>query len=333
MSDDPTPPPWLGDALSDPTVPASTDALRGVLSRHRRRQARVLGLGTALVLVAGAVGGFLIGRQGGAGSTQVASGTAPTAAQAAAAANGGGFAAPLVGGAFGAATQVLVRDATDGTRIRLYRQQSPLAKAMATGCAPQDVVLAEVSDDQVAGQAAFAVFADLSGILHLVSAEVVGAGQPQPILEVVAHTAGDVAKVTLSTSYGTDSAAPTSDGWVALALRLPADFQAASAKAPADGGVPKGFMVPDGTVTAASSSGTTVASDPVTDIQGIPKSCLPTPPVECGRTYRSGGAATGAVTTSTAPPGNVNSTGGPVALPGVPAPACVEAPTTPPTTG
>jgi hypothetical protein len=299
---------WVGDPLGAPLAGASVDALRQVLARHRRRQRVLAGVGMAVVLVAGSVAGFAIGQQGrGTGGTQVAaadqpaspapvaptsSGSAP-AVVAAGGSGGGGFFAPP---GSSPATQLLLRNATDGVRVRLYAQAflkptcapNTTCAAPAPGCFPTQILQAEVSDDQVAGQTGSPVWqAPPSTGLDPVDGEVVGDGQPQPILVLVAHAGTDVAQVELSSAYGNDSETPTA-GWVALAVQLPADYQGSAS----DSGLPAG------TVTALSSSGATISSAPVAQLNPkmmLPASCVPSPPV-CDATPPSGGTSTAPVT-------------------------------------
>src|SRR5205807_2669182 len=115
------------------------------------------------------------------------------------------------------------------------------------------VLTAEVSDDQVAGVAGGPLWKTPSATgLDPVSAAVVGNGQPQPILVALAHAASNVAKVQLTTAYGSDTqAVPTGGGWAALALQLPANFQSSATG--------QGPDVPAGTVTALSASGATIS--------------------------------------------------------------------------
>ncbi len=289
--DDPSSPPvsWVGDPLGPPLAGASVDALRQVLGRHRRRQRMLAGWGLAVVLVAGSVAGFAVGQQGrGPSGTQVAVGPQPAASAAGAVPSTGGTGATFAIGTFGPGpaggnssppTQLLVRDAGDGVRVRLYEQSIPKPEcapnaacaqpAVTSGCFPSHLIDAEVSDDQVAGDAGNPVWPSTSG-LDPVTVEVVGDGEPQPILVVVAQTGSNVAKVEVETAYGDDAEAPTSSGWVALAVQLPADYQASSSSS----------NVPAGTLTSLSSTGATISS---TDLGAprvgpIPTSCLPKTP-------------------------------------------------------
>jgi hypothetical protein len=168
--------------------------------------------------------------------------------------------------------QVLVRNAKDGTRVRLYEEtfqmppvQPPCNSSGNKACpeiavgnaAPNKTLLAEVSDDQVAGQVGTPQWDALKTAgFDPLAAEVVGMGQPQPILVVLAHAPANVTTVDVTTPYGSDSAAPGPGGWVALAVRLPADY--ASEKLPSDPSVQIG--IPSGTVTARSASGASVDS-------------------------------------------------------------------------
>jgi len=267
----PLPPLAIGDLAAAPA--ASPDALREILRRHRRRQTAATAVGLAVVLVAGALGGWAVGNSGKSspGGVQVAAGTpsgttgssgspaADAPVQALGTSGGGSFSA---GGAGGPSTQVLVRDASDGTRVRLYTGAFPVptfkcptgasCPQPALACTPDSMVSAEVSDDQVAGTAGGLLWSTtLSDPLDVVTAEVVGAAQPQPILVVVGRTSGATAKVTLTTTSGTDSEAPT-NGWVALAVRLPAGFTAD----PSTG-------LPSATVAAFDVGGTTLSSTPL----------------------------------------------------------------------
>ncbi|HZQ57239.1 MAG TPA: hypothetical protein VFA84_04360 [Acidimicrobiales bacterium] len=282
----PLPPLPLGEQGA---TSADPDALRAILRRHRRRQLATGALGLAVVLAAGAAGGFAVGHT----TSPVAHGVQVAAAPPAASSSGGGqdnsgtvrgpaitafsgsstdLAAPA-GPAF---TQLLLRDAKDGTRVRLYEQQLPLAKfrcptgtecptPTAPPCAPSSFVTAEVSDDQVAGQTNGAVWGTSpTSPLEVVSLGVVGGGQPQPVLVVVARTQPAVADVTLTTPYGSDHAAPTG-GWVALAVRLPADFSKSGT----------GGLI-NSTLTATDSSGTSLASHPLAQTPpSIGRDCLP----------------------------------------------------------
>jgi hypothetical protein len=287
----PTPPYSLGDPLSSTAAEGSTEALRKVLARHRRRQLQVGGAVLVVALVAGSLGGFAIGRQGrGAGVTHLAAGsTAPTKSNAAAGGSGKpGISYSSSSSAIAVApmktqsTQLLVRNAKDGVRVRLYEQTFPEPqpatppKCMAgpnTACPqvavppsmPSKLLLAEVSDDQVAGETAIPVYQSLKAQgFDPLTAQVIGGGQPQPILVVLGHAGSGVSTVDVTTPYGSDSAAPGPGGWVALAVQLPADYQVGP-----DSSSP-GFpgMVPTGTVTAHSPSGGVVDSTALSKLEG-----------------------------------------------------------------
>jgi hypothetical protein len=207
-------------------------------------------------------------------------------------------------------TQVLVRDASDGTRVRLYQQDIGGPKfACATGqtcvqppvpaCVPASFVVAEVSDDQVAGQTGSPLWQPASsGALQMVTTQVVGAGQPQPILVVVARTAAPTAKVTLTTAYGSDEEAPTGTGWVALAVRLPATFATAGAM-----GAPVGKVVAADGGGNAISYGDLASASPAPPACQPPMSCVaPAPPSSSsGSSSSSSGSSSGSSTASSAP--------------------------------
>jgi len=255
------PPAGLDDALSGGR-PASLEDFRGVLSRHRRGQLQRLGAGLAAAVVVAAGVGYVAGQSGrSSGSTQItqsqaAGQPAVPAASSGAAQGGGGFSVgsgPAVAGL--PETQLLVRNADDGVRIRLYQQALP-TNAPSGACAPAGILQAEVSDDQVAGTAGGIEWSKpTAAALDPLSIAVVGAGEPEPILTVVSHTGAAVAKVVLSTAAGTDQAAPTTTGWVALAVQLPASATSASN----DG-------VPAGTLTATAADGAVLATDQLNGI-------------------------------------------------------------------
>jgi len=283
----PLPPLPLGDQAGPP---ADTDALRGILRRHRRRQVGTGALALAVVLAAGGAAGFAVGHSAGGpshgtqlaanapatgGGTSVGTGSAPSSASGGPVSSGGEIPTPAVvapGGTYGgpAYTQLLVRDASDGTRVRLYEQEFPVptvacpsgtACPMVPACAPTSLVTAEVSDDQVAGQLGGPVWPSTAGTaLRVDTRGVVGGGQPQPILVVVAQVEPSVASVTLTTPDGTDQSAPTG-GWVALAVRLPADFGT--------------NVLSTSTLTASDSSGKAVVSGPLAQSSPVPMTCMP----------------------------------------------------------
>jgi hypothetical protein len=177
---------------------------------------------------------------------------------------------------------------------------------------PSHFLDAEVSDSQVAGSGGAMEWQDppTTGF-DLLASQVVGVGRPQPILVVVAHAGSDVTKVVLSTSYGSDTATPSPQGWVALAVQLPADYQPASA---GDLGGP-----PTGTVTATSASGATVASSGLSGVNGKepPAACQPSP-CPAGS---AGGASGSAGTVPGSAGGASGSTGTANSDAGAPAPA------------
>jgi len=310
---EPTSPPlsWVGDPLGPAPAGASVEALRAVLARHRRRQRVLAGVGLAVVLVAGSVAGFAVGQQGRAtGATQVAAADQPSAGTPASgpaavpSAVGGGWSvrSTATGTSSSPDTQLLVRDATDGVRVRLYEQSLPTpacapnstcAVPAEPSCVPSQLLEAEVSDDQVAGQTGGPLWQSPSTSgLDPVGTQVVGDGQPQPILVVIAHTGSDVAEVTVATSYGDDTEAPTSSGWVALAVQLPAAYQ------------PSGSSdLPAGTLTARSGSGATIATTPLEQLNPKmpPASCLPRPPA-CPAALGAATSASAASTSTTASP-------------------------------
>jgi hypothetical protein len=280
----PIPPLPLGDQAG---VPADVDTLRGILHRHRRRQVAGAALALVVVLVAGGAAGFAVGHTttGTVHGTQVAAGEAPTPS------GGPAASAPLAAGSSGAAvgpsgthvltltapkaTQLLVRDAVDGVRVRLYERDMALpqvacpagatcAQPATPACAPTSIVTAEVSTDQVAGTTGAPVWAPSSGAaLDLVTVGVVGAGEPQPILTVVAKATSAVAKVTLTTPYGADHASST-DGWVALAVQLPADV-----------GTSGGDPLATSTLVATDAAGTTLISTGLSPGPGAVPPCGP----------------------------------------------------------
>jgi hypothetical protein len=330
-SDDgmPMPPYSLGDPLSSTAAEGSTEALRKVLVRHRRHQFQVGGAVLVVALVAGSLAGFAVGRQGrGAGVTHLAAGNqTPTKSNAAVGAPGEASNSNSSSSAIAVApmksqsTQLLVRNAKNGVRVRLYEETFPQPQPVSpptcparpnTACPeiavppsiPNKVLLAEVSDDQVAGQAVIPVSQNLkaSGFdpLH---ALVVGGGQPQPILVVLGHAGSGVSTVEVTTPYGSDSAAPGAGGWVALAVQLPANYQ------PATDSGPSGSMgtVPTGTVTAHSPSGAAVDSIALSKLESqmfsnsgcgaSAKTATPVPSVattEAGAKSAGGGSAAGA---------------------------------------
>jgi hypothetical protein len=174
------------------------------------------------------------------------------------------------------AVQLLLRNATDGTRVRLY-ERSMAAKVQCQpagspcppppACVPTSLVTAEVSDDQVAGAAMEPQWSAPSlDALQVLGAGVVGGGEPQPILVVIAHVTPVVTKVAMTTAYGTDTEVPTATGWVALAEQLPSTWTAA----PNAG-------VPDGTVTATTATGGTAGSTSLPSVQpkNLPPGCVP----------------------------------------------------------
>lgn len=337
--DTPPPPPGLGDPLEASASPASADALRAVLTHHRRRQTRVAWIGLVLALVAGSASGFAAGRRGrGPGTTQVAAGARPAAGAGGPAAAGVPFfgagaetATPSEGntGLREAFKQLLVRDAVDGTRVRLYERPLDLyacapeqkcAEPTRQSCAPSGFLTAEVSDDQVAGQAGWPWWATASTPgLTPAGVTVVGQGQPQPILVTAAHTGAGVARVTLTTPYGNDIEVPAG-GWVALAVRLPAGYQAATQ--PSTFTPPVG--VPGGTLTAVSPSGALVSTVLLSSLWNRPSpACEPGPPV-CSA---ASPPATVTPTTLTAGSSRV-----PTTMPPVACLSCAPALTSPPTT-
>ncbi len=293
--DAPLPPLPLGDGPAAPaaSASASAEAFRHVLRRHRRRQVGVLAAGVAAALVGGSLAGFAAGRHGrSASTTEVAvAGPASTSARPAAAGVAGAASSGVAiaqggqsgGGSFSVAgsptpqTQLLVRDAADGTRVRLYEAAFALptpacptgamcAQPQIAACAPSAFVTAEVSDDQVAGTAGGVLWTPPAATTtEVVSAQVVGEGQPQPILVVIGHAGTDVAHVTLQTAAGQDSATPAANGWMALAVRLPAGSQG----------------LPTGTLLATTSSGGTVATLPLDKVGSltVPSCGVPPAPV------------------------------------------------------
>jgi hypothetical protein len=312
----PLPPLPIGDTLGLPT--ASADALRQILRRHRRRQTAIGGVALVAVLAAGSLGGWAVGRhdRGSLAGVRVAAGGQPTATNQGgaptAASRGGGAVAAVAGGSpIGTmlaprSTQLLVRDASDGTRVRLYQQDigdpqiacsagHACPQAPVPPCAPTSIVMAEVSDDQVAGQTGTPLWqSGASGALQQVTTQVVGAGQPQPILVAIARTSAPTAKVMLTTAYGSDAETPTATGWVALAVRLPADFAA-----DASTGAPAGKLV------AADGGGNAIASSDLASVSPFPPACQPplcnalAPPT----------SPTGSSTPGSAPSTSVNASG------------------------
>ena len=295
---DDTPPPRLaGLSFDGGGEPVTTDVLRQVLTRHRRRQSRVLGAVAAGVLVGGAVIGFVIGDGRGTSGTQLTAGNAPAASHDATPPPVAALAYGNSNGTSGIpATQLLLRNATDGTRVRLYSDDLSNKMKCAAGqtcpqpdpaCFPTTILSGEVSDDQVAGTTGGPVWHTPTATgLDAVNAGVVGVGQPQPILTVMGHAGSDIAQVRLATPYGSDVQAVTSGGWVGLAMQLPADFKAD----PASGGRRD---LPAGTLTALSPSGAVVGSVALVDINGKPSAppCQPPCPSDLQKATTAGGSA------------------------------------------
>lgn len=281
--DDERPPIFSAEQLDVGAMPASTDALRAVLSRHRHRQSRLLGVVAVVVLLAGAGAGFAIGTSAN-NTTQLSAGAAPNTPPAAApqpanvaSSSSGGFLTTAGPATPIPSTQLLVRNATDGTRIRLYQEDisakvkcppnEPCA-APPPDCLPTSVLTAEVSDDQVAGTSGGPVWKASSATgLDPISAMVVGDGQPQPILVALAHAGTNVAKVQLTTAYGTDTQViPAGGGWAALGLQLPATYTRGANGNPA------------GTVTALSATGATISQTSLDQMDAkSPGPCQPPP--------------------------------------------------------
>jgi len=288
----PLPPLPLGDPAGPP---ADADALRGILQRHRHRQLASGALAAAIVLAAGGAAGFAVGHgtAPAAHAVQVAADTPASADGASPAAHVPGIEAYGISGGSSASassvtvaspafTQLLVRNASDGTRVRLYEQQYPAPKITCTGgascpevmmppCGPSSFLTAEVSDDDVAGQTGAPVWsATTTQVLDVLDVGVVGAGQPQPVLVVVARAQAAVAKVTLTTPYGSDQETPAA-GWTALAVRLPADFTKAGTAG-----------IGASTLMAADSSGKTLVSEPLNAGGRGGPPCVPCPAVGPG---------------------------------------------------
>lgn len=357
--------PSAHDLLGGGAVPASAEALRQVMTRHRRWQSRALGGAVVVALVGGSLAGFAVGRSGGgAHSTSLSAGASPPAAatsQAAApqaAAPQGGTGAP--GGGVGAqtgggtligpptATQLLLRDANDGTRVRLYERAfsspkvaqppkgaQPLTCPGGTGadcampgsapaaspCSPVGFLQAEVSNDQVAGLGGAPLFVQTAATqLSLVGDSIAGQGEPRPIAVVLVRAAPDVTQVTLTTDYGTDTASPV-NGLAALAVSLPANFDGLLAWAPSPTASPqpkRGVGFPKATVTGRTAASKTVgaidlpAPGPLPPGGCQPKPCTikgqPVPPVAAGAPTPAG---TGVATPSGT--GVATSSGGSVA--------------------
>jgi len=339
MDDSELPPPLFAtsDPLDVPGTAASVDALRHVLSRHRRHQLMLGAVGLVVALIAG----FAVGRQGSGEGTQVAA-ARPAAAGAPSAvakpqpdtralAAGVGSVNGAISSSTAPATQLLVRDASDGVRVRLYQQTFTQPKATCSPssgktcpqvpvptCSPSSFLHAEVSDAQVAGTAGGVLWdAPPTGGLTTEAVQVVGAGEPQPILVVLAHAGSNVSHVTLSSSYGTDSAAPSPQGWVALALQLPSNYQPSSSTDPQG--------APSGTLTAVSTSGATVSSTALSDVngKGAPPACI-TSVCEAGSASVAGPATGPSTVTSCSSCGTAaggKAPAGPTPAPGAPTPA------------
>jgi hypothetical protein len=295
-------PPLAPLPLGDPAgAPADADALRGILRRHRRRQLTSGALALAVVLVAGGAAGFAVGNRGNSGAshgTQVAAGSTngPSANTSSAGGSSASGAAPalapfvsdgtgssvVVGSPTGPLTfptlsRLLVRDSTDGVRVRLYKQDTTAPKVscpagaacpqVMPACAPTSVIVAQVSDPDVAGQVGGPVWTAASsasdGPLGLISLGVVGAGEPAPILVVVAQVQSSVAEVSLTTPFGSDKQAPT-NGYVALAVQLPADFNTSN-------------QLSSSTLVATDSSGKTLVSQGLSQTPKLPPACVPCP--------------------------------------------------------
>jgi len=304
----PLPPLPIGDQPG--VAPADADAFRGILKRHRRRQVASGALALAVVLVAGGAAGFALGHGSGGTShaTQVAAGspaasaTSGASAGAAGASGVQGYAAtPSAGSPQGGTvsssgsgtvsgtvsvppggptfTQLLLRTATDGTRVRLYEQQftaptftcppgAACPQPAMPACGPAGFISAEVSDDAVAGQIDGALWQSAPAeTLEVVGLGIVGTGQPQPILVVIVHADPSVASVVLKTPYGTDTEAPTGQ-WAALAVQLPSDFS----KSGADG-------MSSSTLSATDASGKPLVTEGLAQSRAIVPPCLPCPAV------------------------------------------------------
>jgi hypothetical protein len=189
----------------------------------------------------------------------------------------GGIDVPVSGPTF---TQLLLRDATDGTRVRLYEQQFTTPKfscppgatcaepAMPVNCLPGGFVVSEVSNLQVAGQIEGTLWQTTPAeTVQVVGLGIVGNGQPQPILAVIVHTGSPVASVVLKTPYGTDTEAPTGQ-WAGLAVGLPSDFS----KSGGDG-------ITSSTLTATDASGKVLVPQGLAQSPAIVPPCVPCPAI------------------------------------------------------
>jgi hypothetical protein len=181
-----------------------------------------------------------------------------------------------------------VRNADDGVRVRLYEQTIDKGTPPPGACVPTAFLQAEVSDDQNAGTGGGVEWAaPTTAALDPLGAQVVGSGEPQPILTVVSHTGSGVATVTLTTPDGSDHATPTG-GWVALAVQLPAATD----------------TVPSGTLTATAADGSTLATVQLDTVSaGKTPPCMPVSPA-ClkANASSSGGVSTSSSGTSAAGP-------------------------------
>jgi hypothetical protein len=119
------------DDITTAGSPASPDALRSIVAKHRRGRTRTLGILLAVALVAGPVAGWALA-QGGGGGQQLATGSQPNgsaatpqAANAPAGAGNASSAIAIAGPNMPNLTHLFTRTSSDGIVLRAYRADAP----------------------------------------------------------------------------------------------------------------------------------------------------------------------------------------------------------------
>jgi hypothetical protein len=254
----------LHDLLGDDDVPPSTDDLRSIVSRARRRSRKIAALAATGALVAGgAVGGGIgyASSNHGNGSSSLVSAGAPNPGASGGSSGSSASSTRLfpvgAGGSFtslgvsGANLESLFTRTANGVDIRAFHVTGgPVAFGQAACGLRVAQVQAEVSTAKMVGTID-SFGSATSGAVTSTTGQVVGAAEGDPTAVVLASTASTVTSVRVAFAGGASDRMTPVDGWVVLAGPV------SSSLANNGGSV--------GALTAYNASGAVVATTAVTD--------------------------------------------------------------------
>lgn len=218
-------------AASEPAP--GRDELQSIVTRSRRRTARVAAVGMAATLAVGAAAGWLAGlaARGSTRTTTIAAGSpsVPTAGAVAPslgfAGSGGGFTS--ASGTATILTKLFARTTADGVTIRLYQLPTfANSPAGVGGCPiPFPSVEAEVSTANIAASAVGFVSPSATAPFKSVTPTILGGAEGAPVWVVTTDTSASVAAVRATFPDGKTDQMTAVKGWASLVHVAPLSFE------------------------------------------------------------------------------------------------------------